>query len=130
MSATTAADWRQFREFSAVDLEQSFVLSWQVDSASLLIDIDVLLIPEHPFYERPRASEKSCIRPAIIEFPCCSALSIGDSAPGSIAEIAEGIGHGAIKGLQRLVDGRFEIQGDFGTVLVSAERPLLKLRGP
>lgn len=130
MGATTAIDWHKLREFSAVDLEQSFVLSWQVDSASLLIDIDVLLTPEHPFYERPRASEKSCIRPAIIEFPCCSALSIGDSAPGSIAEIAEGIGHGAIKGLQRLVDGRYEIQGDFGIVLVSAERPLLKLRGP
>lgn len=130
MSATTAADWRQFREFSAVDLEQSFVLSWQVDSASLLIDIDVLLTPEHPFYERPRPSEKSCIRPAIIEFPCCVALRIGDSAPGTVAETAEGIGHGAIKGLQRLVDGRYEILGDFGTVLVSAERPLLKLRGP
>ena len=33
-----------------------------------IVDVDLLLQPDHPFYERPRPAEKVCIRPALIEF--------------------------------------------------------------
>ena len=125
-----ATDWRRLREFVAVDLDQSFILSWHVESETLLIDIDLHLTAEHPFYEAPRPAEKACIRPAVIEFPYCESLTVGGDASRSIREAVESLGHGAIKGLQRHEDGQYEINGEFGSVFIAAERPLLRLKGP
>ena len=95
-----------------------------------MIDIDVLLTSEHPFFEKPRPAEKVCIRPAIIEFPFCESITDGGEASDPIDEIVGRLGHGAIQGLRRHDDGRYEINGDFGTVFISAERPLLRLKEP
>ena len=126
-----AVDWRKLREFADVELTDSFVLSWHFEAATLIVDVDLLLLPDHPFYEKPRPAEKVCIRPALIEFPFCEAFELNGTPHGAdfTAAVAE-LGHGAITGLQRLADGRYEIGGDFGVVRSEAERPLLRLRGP
>jgi len=123
-------DWRKLREFAAVDLDQSYILSWHFESETLMIDVDVHLTSEHPFYEKPRPAEKVCIRPAIIEFPFCEQITVGDDTSSSRAELVERLGHGVIEGLRRHEDGHYEINGEFGTVLVFAERPLLRLKAP
>ena len=126
---SSSTDWRQLREFAAVDLEQSFVLSWEMTSEMLHIDVDMFLTPEHPFYEKPRPAEKVCIRPAVIEFPLCDAIETDTAAAGTRpAEAAATIAHGAISGLRRLADGRFELEGEFGVVLIDAERPVMRLK--
>lgn len=126
-----SVDWRKLREFGDVDIERSFVLSWNYEAGVVLIDIDLLLLPEHPFYEKPRPAEKVCIRPALIEFPFCEAVE-ASAVPGEddIATIVAGLALGAITGLRLLADGHYEIRGDFGDVEIEAERPLLRLRGP
>jgi len=121
-------EWRQLREFTAVDLTRSFVLSWHVDGGALIIDIDVYLTPGHPFYEKPRPAEKVCIRPAYIEFPFCKSLRSDGGSEGELADIASNLGHGALTDLRRLSDAHYEISGEFGTVFVDAERPLLRLK--
>lgn len=126
---TSATDWRQLREFAAVDLTKSFALSWHIESETLLIDIDVFLTPEHPFYEKPRPAEKVCIRAAVIEFPYYYNITVAGKPQEDIAATIEALEHGPIEGLQRHEDGRYEITGQFGTVFVSAERPLLRLKG-
>ena len=121
--------WRQLREFADVDLSRSFVLSWRVEREMLVIDVDLYLVPDHPFYERPRPAEKICIRPAVIEFPYCDEL-LSDRVQGAdLVEIAGNLGHGAIADLRVVADGRYEISGEFGTVSVNAERPILRLKG-
>ena len=130
IDTTGSTDWRKLREFAAVELNHSFILSWKFRPETLLIDIDVCLSPEHPFYEKPRPAEKACIRPAIIEFPYCDALSVAGDPSASVADAAKGLGHGAIVGLQRHADGRYEINGDFGTVFITADRPILRLKVP
>lgn len=124
-------DWRELREFKAVDLTESFVLSWSTDAESLLIDLDLYLCPDHAFYEKPRPAEKACFRPAFLEFPCCSGIASGaDTENGqSVADVAARLGLGAIEGLRRIGEGRYEITGEFGQVEIDAERPLLKLKG-
>ena len=124
-------DWRELREFKAVDLTESFVLSWNTDAESLLIDLDLYLCPDHAFYEKPRPAEKACFRPAFLEFPFCSGISSGaDPEDGrSVPDIAARLGLGAIEGLRRIGEGRYEITGEFGQVEIDAERPLLKLKG-
>jgi len=126
-----AVDWRKLREFADVDLERSFVLSWHCEAGTLLVDIDLLLLPDHPFYEKPRPAEKVCIRPALIEFPYCQVVDAGtDPGDDDIAMIVAGLGVGAITGLRLLADGHYKIRGDFGNVEIEAERPLLRLKGP
>ncbi len=123
-------DWRRLREFSDVDLARSFVLSWHVESDTLLVDIDLFLTPDHPFYEAPRPAEKVCIRPAVIEFPYCESLQADGVSGEALAEIAAGIAHGPIESFRRLASGHYEIGGEFGTVVVDAERPILRLKSP
>lgn len=122
-------EWQQLREFADVDLTGSYVLSWHVESDTLFIDIDLLLMPKHPFYEKPRPAEKVCIRPAYIEFPFCEALGPDGGAETEPFETAGNLGHGALTGFRRVADARYEITGEFGTVFVSAERPMLKFKG-
>lgn len=122
--------WRQLREFADVDLAQSFVLSWHVEGETLVIDIDLFLEPEHPFYEKPRPAEKVCIRPAYIEFPYCDELQSSEVEGREVAEITGQLGHGSISDLVVLDDGRYAISGEFGTVSLVAERPILRLKGP
>jgi len=125
-------DWRELREFNAVDMSKSFVLSWDTDSESLLIDLDIFLCPDHAFYEKPRPAEKACFRPATLEFPSCSDVVSGTEVDigRSVPDQAATLGHGAIEGLRRIGEGCYEISGEFGQVTINAERPLLRLKGP
>lgn len=126
-----AVDWRRLREFSGVDLARSFVLSWHFEAQTVFIDSDILLLPEHPFYEKPRPAEKVCIRPAIIEFPFCTGLSVaGSTVNDKFADAVSRLGNGAISGMRRFADGRYELRGEFGAVVIDAERPVLRLKGP
>ena len=123
--------WRRLREFAGVDLTHSFVLTWNIEADTLFVDCDILLLPDHPFYEEPRPAEKVCIRPAIVEFPFCTGVSAdGTAASDKLRDIVKQLGHGAISDLQRSVDGRYELRGEFGRVIIDAERPVLKLEGP
>ncbi len=126
--ANEGIGWRQLREFADIDLARSFVLSWNVKADALIVDVDLFLESSHPFYEPPRPAEKVCIRPAVLEFPCCDALSIDRSDSIDVIEIAAEIGHGAISDLNIVGNGRYEICGEFGTVAISAERPILRLK--
>ena len=128
--ADDRVSWRQLREFADVDLARSFVLSWHVEFGTLVVDVDLFLEPDHPFYEKPRPAEKVCIRPAAIEFPYCEGL-LSDHVTGTdVVDIAGNLGHGAIEDLSVVGDGRYELSGEFGTVSISAERPILRLKGP
>lgn len=125
-------DWKELREFKEVDLTRSFVLSWDVESESLLIDLDLYLCPNHAFYEEPRPAERACFRPAFLEFPYCAGLNdaIGELDSPSVSDVAAGLGHGLIAGLKRIGNGCYEITGEFGQVTISAERPILRLKNP
>lgn len=123
-------DWTGLREFKSVLLTQSFVLSWVLNSDSLLLDLDLCLSPEHPFYEKPRPSEKKCIRPAVIEFPSCSSVSVNTASRNTarIGDVVQSLGAGAIDGFRRTGEGIYEVNGSFGTIQISAERPILRIK--
>lgn len=126
-----AVDWRKLREFAGVDVGRSFVLSWGWHRGTLSIDVDLFLTSDHPFYEKPRPREKVCIRPAIIDFPYCEAIAAdGKKLEPPLANAITRLRIGAITGLVREPDGPYELRGDFGTVRIDAERPILRLRGP
>jgi len=127
----TETNWTEFREFATVDLEQSFVIAWESEGQSLMIDLDVVLRPEHPFYEEPRPAEGACYRPAVIEFPTCTQITApGIDGGDDVAEAIESMQAGRIAGFRRTGNGRYAISGEFGTVGINSERPLLRLKAP
>ncbi len=70
------------------------------------------------------------LRSACIEFPHCEELR-SDAVEGEeVTEITEKLSHGSIGDLSVLDDGQYAISGEFGTVSVVAERPILRLKGP
>ncbi len=124
-------NWTEFREFSTVDLEQTVVVAWETDGESLMIDLDVVLQPEHAFYEEPRPAEGACFRPAVIEFPLCTQITgPGKNRNDNVAEAVESLKSGRIAGLRRTGNGHYAICGEFGTVDIVAGRPLLRLKAP
>ena len=123
-------DWTELREFSAVDLLRSFVVAWEMEGESLLVELDLNLLPEHPFYEKPRPAEGACIRPAVIEFPLCNLVTeLGENKRQPVRDAIRNFSGGGIAGLRRTANGRYELSGDFGVVDILAERPLLRLKG-
>lgn len=122
-------NWRQLREFAGVDLGGSYILSWYLQGEALLLDIDLCLETEHPFYETPLPAESACIRPAVIEFPYCGLVGLNGAAHRKPSEILEEIGLGAIRDLHVPADGCYELHGEFGTVLITAGPPILRLKG-
>ena len=129
MSGDTT-DWTELREFAAVDLLQSFVVSWIADGESLFVELDLNLLPEHPFYENPRPAEGACIRQAVIEFPYCRVVTeSGNHRMQTLSDSVASLHCGQIAGLRRTGDGQYELCGDFGTIDILAERPLLHLKG-
>ncbi|MDX1404665.1 MAG: hypothetical protein R3192_09005 [Woeseiaceae bacterium] len=123
-------NWTELREFAAVDLEKSFVVDWGTEGETLLIDLDLFLLPEHPFYEKPRPSEGACFRQAVIEFGYCTKISAqGKSNAADPGQAIKSLQTGRISGMRRNGEGHYEIIGEFGTVGIKAERPLLRLVG-
>jgi len=124
-------NWTEFREFATVDLEQSFVIAWESEGQSLMIDLDVVLRPGHTFYEAPRPAEGACYRPAVIEFPICTQITApGKDGSDDVTEAIELLKVGRIAGFRRTGSGRYAISGEFGTVAINSERPLLRLKAP
>ncbi len=125
-----ATNWTELREFAGVDLEQSFVVGWETEGETLLIDLDLFLLPEHAFYEEPRPAEGACFRQGVIEFNYCTKIACpDDDGTTEVAEAIRSLKHGRISGLRRSGDGYYEIIGEFGSVGITAERPLLRLIG-
>lgn len=124
-----SVDWRKLREFADLELTKSHILAWYVERSTVMIDVDLFLTPGHAFYEKPRPAEKVCVRPVIIEFPYCEKISVdGVAADEPLSDTVARLKSGAIDGLRRMHKGPFEITGEFGTVLIDAERPILRLR--
>lgn len=121
--------WTALREFKHTDLAQSFILSWELASDLLQIDVDLCLCPDHPFYEVPRPAEKACFRAAHIEFPHCSRLMLSpEDRDLPLEEAIRALGGGRISDLRRTGEGVYEISGEFGQVVIFAERPMVRLK--
>jgi hypothetical protein len=112
---------------AGIRISESYVLSWSTEAESLIIDADLLLTPDHPAFEEPRPAEKQCYRPAWVEFPWCTAVR-ALNRNGPAAEVIRLLGDGKIRSLQAAGDGNWELAGEFGTVVIHSEAPMVRLR--
>lgn len=116
-------EWNELRVFSGINLERSFVLSWNKEGDELKAEMDLVLNPAHPFYETPRPAERECFRPGLVVFPQCASVN------GRQAEDVdpEQLNYGRIESFRELNEGCYELLGVFGRVLVESEEPTLQI---
>ena len=122
-------DWRSLREFRGIDLSASFALGFKFDGGKFQVDADLCLLEDHAFYETPRPAEKACFRPASIDFDDCREIVVdsGESAT-DLRSAAAAIGGGQMRDFRKTGPARYRFEGDFGTVAIIAERPVVRFR--
>ena len=116
----TAMDWREIPDFAHVDLEDSFVLSWNEAAHTLTFRLEASLWPGHPSYSVPKPNEHTCYKIAELVFSNTFRVEGLPSTAEVIPTLDGGgsIDYGSIDTLQLGDDGIWMICGDFGSVRI------------
>jgi hypothetical protein len=106
--------------FKGISLNDSFVLDWSFENNCLSFELEASIWPESKYFVEPKLNEYTCYRKAILQFVnTVSVIGLKlKSAVMSSTDPDGSIDYGNIDILQ-LVDGGFELTGDFGNVKIS-----------
>lgn len=116
-------DWWDMEEFQGVDLNDSWVLSWEETEDNLVFQIEASLWPGHPKYRKPPKSDWTCYRKATLSFPQkrradgllpMFKVRSNTNPDGSID-------YDYIDTLQRNDDGSFLLCGDFAELTIESD---------
>ena len=112
-------DWSQMGLFKGIDLNDSFVLSWEQVSDQLSFELEVSVWPESDYYTSPNKGEYTCYRKGRLQFvdvESSSGLKPIESVRPAIDQDGS-VDYGNIDSLQKTELG-YELSGDFGTVKI------------
>lgn len=106
--------------FKGIDLNDSFVLDWRFEDNCLCFELQASIWPESTYFVKPKPNEYTCYRKAILQFVDTVAVTglKPKSAVMSATDPDGSIDYGNIDTLQ-VIDGGFELTGDFGNVNIS-----------
>jgi hypothetical protein len=109
-------------------LEDSYVLAIHLSGDELAFDLEAVLLNDHPEYATPKPGEQHCYRLGRLSFGRPSEVRFA----GAIAlwlrptvDMDGSVDLGNIDSLTRSENGIFAIAGDWGTIEVRSERPVL-----
>jgi hypothetical protein len=120
--------WRDMAPFAGVDIEDSFVLRWELCGECLVIDVEASLWPGHPSYEQPINGNHTCYKPARLVFPSVREVSGLRSMP-EVVPSRDPDGSPDYETIDTLEGAGFHYQviGDFGTVSLQCDPPTLTI---
>jgi len=113
-------NWKELKEFSGIDLNDSFVLSWNHDCNNLVFELVASIWPDSKHYEQPKNNEYTCYKPAKLSFNNFVVLSglleMSDVTPFTDADNEKDYGN-----IDSLVsnDSGYTVEGEFGEVSIS-----------
>ncbi|WP_392957442.1 hypothetical protein [Streptomyces sp. LN245] len=120
-------NYPNFPGFESVYLEDSYVLDITVHPAVLSLQLDLLLLPGHPEYGAPSPGDRACFRRATIVFsPVCDLHWTGQSVGRPAIDASGTLDFGSVGCLTRDQDN-YELQGDWGTILLRSSSPSLSI---
>ena len=113
-------NWKEMEIFKGIDLNDTFVLSWNSAGNELNFALEASIWPESEFYEKPKKEEYTCYKPARLRFKNIKnihgLLSMDEAVPSTDASGEKDYGN--IESLVKTDDG-FSLEGDFGSVTIS-----------
>ncbi|MBN8280197.1 MAG: hypothetical protein J0M16_06285 [Gammaproteobacteria bacterium] len=119
---------KQMPDLRGVMLEDSWVLGWAQEHRRLTFRLEASLHPPHPAYEQPRPGEWACYRTAVLTFEDVESIqglrSMTDAPSTTDPDGSKD--YGSIDAFSETRNG-YVITGDFGEVIVEADRCSLSL---
>jgi len=61
-------DWKEFKEFKGIDLNDSFVIEWSSSNNELTFKLEASIWPESEYYQKPNSNEYTCYKTAELKF--------------------------------------------------------------
>lgn len=113
---------RKYEELPTIGaflLEESYVLDIDARPGAMSMEVDLVLTPEHPDYEEPRADEQFCYRRGRISFSDVKALSWGGQGMPPAVDATGERDYGNIDRFE-WARGRYLLEGSFGLLEVDA----------
>lgn len=115
-------DWTEMAAFLGVDLNRSRLMRWRSSDAALVLEVEGVLQPVHPAYERPLQGSDVCCKPARVVFPFPWEVR-GLKEMRAAAEAGPSASpwdFGTIERLTLETDGNYRLSGAFGEVTVQS----------
>lgn len=113
-------DWTEMELFRGIDLNDSFVLGWQLEDDRLVFDLEVSVWPASKYYVAPKDGEYTCYRKAALIFEGVESIQglVSMSEAPSSTDASGETDYGNIDALI-VRTGGISIVGDFGTVEIA-----------
>lgn len=110
-------NWSELPEFTGIDLQDTWVLSWAHEGNQLTFQLEASIWPNSEYYELPKVNGYTCYKPAKLTFKefriINGILSMSDVKPAIGADGEKD--YGSIDNLEVGKD-RYCIYGEFGCV--------------
>ena len=120
-------DYAQLDGFANVYLEDSFVLEIKATPGLLVLEVELVLTPQHPAYHPPAPGEQHCYARARIEFPNVRNLMWADQGTPPAVDASGAKDFGGIDAL--FWNGSvFHVEGDWGAIDVASAPPVVRTR--
>jgi hypothetical protein len=104
-----------FPELAGTFLEDSWVLSVEVDGGQATFDLDLVLTPEHPAFQPAKAGEQHCyVRALLTIFADDLVFQPSGTQPAIDASGEKDLGN--IDSFIDLGEGRWRVEGSWGTL--------------
>lgn len=121
-------DYPRLVGFEYLYLEDSFVLGIEATPGRLVLDVELVLTPQHPTYHAPAPDEQNCYARATIEFQRVRKLVWSGQGTLPATDASGEKDYGGIDAL--FWNGSsFHMEGDWGTIEVTSAAPVVRL-GP
>ncbi|MFI7402961.1 hypothetical protein ACIBW9_21240 [Streptomyces sp. NPDC049541] len=118
-------DYAQLDGFANVYLEDSFVLEVKATPGLLVLEVELVLAPQHPAYHPPAPGEQHCYARATIEFPNVRNLMWADQGTPPAVDASGAKDFGGIDAL--FWNGSvFHVEGDWGAIDVASAPPVVR----
>ena len=113
-------DWTELSEFKGIDLNDSFVLSWEQTSDKIVFNLEASIWPQSPHYSKPEPNEHTCYRKASLSFTGIKEIN-GLQPIETVKPTIDPDGtsdYGTIELLTQYSNG-YSIVGEFGAVKIT-----------
>ena len=112
--------WKEIEIFKGIDLNDSFVLSWNQVGNELTFELEVSIWPESKHYESPKKGEYTCYKPASLLFKDIKEIK-GLLQMNEVAAQSDLTGekdYGNIEHLEKNKEG-YTVDGEFGSIQIT-----------
>ena len=121
-------DWTELSEFKGIDLNDSFVLSWNKTSDKVEFNLEASIWPQSAYYIKPKSNEHTCYRKATLAIlgavEITGLLPMDAVKPTTDPDGTEDFGN--IDSLIQSPNG-YSIAGEFGSVQISGGKLEFKI---